>query len=830
MGGSIRTLRVTLTSLVVAAGVGLIGPPAGLGDDKPPQAKAADRTVAADKGKPGPSASGEARPSGRLSELSAFFNQPGDDPPRPFVPLRAATVDDRRRIEAVRLYSAARALEDVRRWADAVALLQEASKLDPDSVPIARRLSKIYIGAMGRPELAVQYGRKVLALEPGDTETLGRLFDYFMQVDPAKSDSASAEALLKEVLANPKLDAHAAGRLLAEFELGKLYSSRLRQFDKAADAYAKVIDALDDKAANRLSPADLNRVLGHEPSMAYLSFGVVFIAARRDALAARALERALVYDEDNTQIAQFLAETYLRLHKADQALILVDRVLKERPQGVESYELMAQVLTALGREKEITPRLEAAAERDSKNIPLQYILADRYRETGQAEKAEAIYKMLLTKPPTVQTYQALASSLLRRKKAADLLKLICEALARPGMLEAIKPQLQTAATDDAMAEAMLDAGLVQLAANPPTLPRNAFQVLAFIANPDRATTNKPLRLEKLLKLHRLQLQQAPTPQVYIEIAITQSRMGKYAEAATTLEQMLAKYPAEKSINTLSLLAGFQRRAGRRDAAKSNLAEAMKLPANDPETQVELARALSDLGQVDDVLRILRNLAAKEPNNPFYEIELADRLYRFGRNEEAMKIFQSLLKRHGENEDVVNHSRSMLSVIYVEMGNYAKGEAELELLLQHDPDDAGTNNDLGYLYADQGKNLEKAEAMIRKALLERPDQFEYLDSMGWVLFKRGKVKEALENLTRAEEQMKARVERLGSSLDPTIFEHLGDVYFQLHEMEKAENSWRKAIKAGEEAIPPSKRVSEIKKKLDSLRKLTPATKPSTTQSP
>ena len=38
----------------------------------------------------------------------------------------------------------------------------------------------------------------------------------------------------------------------------------------------------------------------------------------------------------------------------------------------------------------------------------------------------------------------------------------------------------------------------------------------------------------------------------------------------------------------------------------------------------------------------------------------------------------------------------------------------------DPNDPGVNNDLGYLYADQGKNLEKAEAMIRKAVQEEPD--------------------------------------------------------------------------------------------------------------
>ncbi len=830
MGGSIRWLRVTLTTLVAVAGAGLVRPPAGMADDKsPPQAKAEDRKAADDAGKAAASAPGHAGLSGRLSELSAYFSQPGDDPPRPFIPLRPATVDDRRRIEAVRLYTAARALEDLRRLSDAVSLLQDASKLDPDSVAIARRLSKIYVGALGRPDLAVEYGRKVLALEPGDTETLSRLFDFFMQLDPAKSDSAAAEALLKEVLANPRLEAHAPGRLLAEFELGKLYYTRLRQFDKAADAYAKVMDGLDDKSANRLSPADLKRILGDDPSMAYLNFGLIFITARKDELAARALERSLVYNEDNPQIAIVLAETLLRLRKADQALALVDRVIKRQPQGVESYELLGKILTALGREKEITPRLEEASQRDGNNIPLRYILADRYRETGQVEKAEALYKELLTTRPNPQTYRALATLLLKRKKAADLLKLICEALAR-NTLEVIQPQLKAAAADDGIAEAMLDAGFAQLSAKPPTLPQNAYQVLTFIANPDRASANKPRRLEKLLKLHRLLLQQAPNAQTYAEIAFTQRRLGQFAESAASLEQMLAKYPREKSVTNLSFLADDQRRAGRPDAAKATLAEAMKLDSADAESQQLLASALSDIGRIDDALKILRHLAAKEPNNPIYEMDLADKLSHFGRNEEAIKLYESLLKRYGDNEKIVDHVRSMLSVTYVNMGNFAKGETELEVLLQLDPDEPGPNNDLGYLYAEQGKNLEKAESMVRKALLSDPENYAYLDSMGWVLFKKGKVKEALESLTKAEERMKAYVERQGTGFDPTIFEHLGDVYFKLHEMEKAEDSWRKAIKAGEEAIPPNKRVGEIKKKLESLRKLSPSIKPSSNQSP
>jgi len=830
MVGSIRLVRATLASLALLAGLGL-SPPNGAAADEPakqaPAGNQAGKDAAA--GKPDAKTASDRGPANSRAGAARLIAQPGDDPARPFVPLRASTVDDRKRLDVVRLYSAARALEDRRAWTDAVSLLQEALKLDPGSIAVARRLSRIYIGALGRPDLALEYGKRVLAIEPGDSETLTHLVDYYRKNDPA-----GALVLLNDVLANPKLDAHAPGRLLAEYELGNLYSGRLHQTDKAADAFAKVLDALDDRSANRLSHADQFRVLGDRPEMAYFNFGLAFIAAKRYELAVKALERGLVYDEDNSQISLFLADTLLKLNKGEQALSLVERHIERQTPFVEAYELLTKVMKALKREKEITPRLEAAARRDSKNVPLQYILADRYRETGELDKAEALYKGLLTSQPTPETYRALAASLLKRKKAADLLKVISEAWMRPESQEAIKPQLQAAAADDVIAEAILDAGLEQSGANPTTLAKSAHEILSLIANnPGRDSHNKIRRLEKLLRLQRLNAEQNPSGLALSEIYDTLRRIGNYAEAATILEQLIAKYPNTKSVSTLVTLADLHRRAGHNEALKATLREAMQLDPADGNAQLRLAIVLSDAGQVDDAVRILRDASKREPNETRYDEVLGGLLTKFNRNDEAIKIFEDLLKRHGDNELVVKSVRQNLSVIYVNKGDYAKGEAELELLLQRYPDEPGPNNDLGYLYAEQGKNLEKAESMIRKALsaAEDPESSRaYLDSLGWVLFKRGKAKEALEPLKKAVEIMKADTEQNGSNPDATILEHLGDVYFQLQQLDKASDAWRQAAKSAEQAIPPDKRLPEIRKKLDSLEQLGPIPKPSSNRTP
>ena len=80
----------------------------------------------------------------------------------------------------------------------------------------------------------------------------------------------------------------------------------------------------------------------------------------------------------------------------------------------------------------------------------------------------------------------------------------------------------------------------------------------------------------------------------------------------------------------------------------------------------------------------------------------------------------------------------------------------------------------------------------------------------MLAKQARYKEAKPLLQQAVEQEE------GKHIE--IYEHLGDVYFQLQDVVKAEGSWREALKVAEESIPPDKRAAEIRKKLDALRKL------------
>ena len=74
------------------------------------------------------------------------------------------------------------------------------------------------------------------------------------------------------------------------------------------------------RSANRLTGRDQLRVLGNDPAMSYLKFGLIFLAAKRLEPAVKAFERGLVYDEDNPQISLLMADTLLKLNQGERAL------------------------------------------------------------------------------------------------------------------------------------------------------------------------------------------------------------------------------------------------------------------------------------------------------------------------------------------------------------------------------------------------------------------------------------------------------------------------------------------------------------------------------
>ena len=118
----------------------------------------------------------------------------------------------------------------------------------------------------------------------------------------------------------------------------------------------------------------------------------------------------------------------------------------------------------------------------------------------------------------------------------------------------------------------------------------------------------------------------------------------------------------------------------------------------------------------------------------------------------------------------------------DLKRYDDGERLLVETHKAEPDNPAVLNHLGYFYAERGKNLDQAVALVQKALLHEPLNGAYLDSLGWAYYQQGKHEEALKLLLRATQYEE----------DAVIRDHLGDAYHKLGKLHEAREAWARAI--------------------------------------
>src|SRR5207302_6498624 len=140
--------------------------------------------------------------------------------------------------------------------------------------------------------------------------------------------------------------------------------------------------------------------------------------------------------------------------------------------------------------------------------------------------------------------------------------------------------------------------------------------------------------------------------------------------------------------------------------------------------------------------------------------------------------------------------------------YEQAEEVFRKILVTNPNNPAVLNYLGYMFADRGTRLDEALTLIKKAVDMDPANGAYLDSLGWAYFKLGKYDMAEENLVKAAQRTKS---------DPTVQDHLGDLYQKTGRLKLAAAHWERAINEWNKTVAAEvdqTDVSRVAKKLES----------------
>jgi len=199
-----------------------------------------------------------------------------------------------------------------------------------------------------------------------------------------------------------------------------------------------------------------------------------------------------------------------------------------------------------------------------------------------------------------------------------------------------------------------------------------------------------------------------------------------------------------------------------------------------QAQIRYAQVLSKQGKLDEARAHLREAGARNSPQRIQLILAEAQLLRDANQPKAaFDLVGQALDRLPNNPELL-YDYAMLAE---KLERVDLLESSLRKLIEIRPEHAHAYNALGYSLADRNQRLPEAQELIEKALKLAPDDSFIIDSMGWVLYRRGKLKDSLTYLRRA----------YAGRPDPEIAAHLGEVLWALGERSEAERVWGEAAK-------------------------------------
>jgi len=305
----------------------------------------------------------------------------------------------------------------------------------------------------------------------------------------------------------------------------------------------------------------------------------------------------------------------------------------------------------------------------------------------------------------------------------------------------------------------------------------------------------------LLPLHVLAASKEKTSESYYHylIGLLKDKEDDYEQALLAYKKALRSDSGSWEIHfrlAIDLL-----RANKFKEAEEELNKVVKLRPYHERARYLLALVYSYLSQNNKAIKEFDFLLKKpllELNEEEVRYTLLQLYVKNNLLDEALEQCRLILEKSPDD----SLAQFYVGYIYSEQKKIKEAIEAFITAIEKNPDNALALNSLSYLYAEEGINLDDAQKLVEKALKLEPTNGAYLDTLGWVYFKKGQLKEAERYLSNASIFME----------DSEIYDHLGQVYYEMGEFEKAKTNWQKALKLEPKRIIVKQRLQKLIRQL------------------
>ena len=218
------------------------------------------------------------------------------------------------------------------------------------------------------------------------------------------------------------------------------------------------------------------------------------------------------------------------------------------------------------------------------------------------------------------------------------------------------------------------------------------------------------------------------------------------------------------------------------------------------SRLRVAGNLVDLDKLDHAIDILNAMAKERPERTDALILLGGFLRAKERYLEAVSAYDRAAGRLGALTARDWRFFYNRGIALERSDQWPRAEKNFLKALDLQPEQPYVLNYLGYSWVEKNLNIERARAMIERAVAQRQNDGYIIDSLGWVLYRLGDYQGSVKQLERAV--------RLRSR-DPVINDHLGDAYWRVGRKLEARFQWRRAL----DFEPEDDQISKIENKLD-----------------